>query len=108
MADGQIIVPDITADTNLDELIIKDGDKILIHGTDYTISKVQGGKNVTVTIAFKGNYTGTIIKSYTVKDKKEVPTGDMSSVGLWSTILVFSTGLTVFLKRKKYKEQIEE
>ena len=125
-ADSQITVPDITADTNLDELVLKDGDKVLAQGTDYDVTKTQDGKKVTVTITFKGNYTGTITKTYTVEDKtpsggnkdkdnnkntddkKAVQTGDTASVGLWSALLAFSAGMAALLKGKKRKEETEE
>ena len=134
-ADSQIIVPDITADTNLDELIIKDRDKRLVQGTDYDVAKTQNGNKVTVAITFKGNYTGTITKTYTVAssggdkdnnkpdnnksdgtkpdnqntdDKKAVQTGDTTSLGLWSSLLAFSAGIAVFLKRKTQRKETEE
>ena len=123
-ADNQITVPDITADTNLDKLVIKDGDKILVQGTDYDVAKTTDGKNVTVTITGKGNYTGTITKTYTAEDKAPsggdkdnkdtgkkdgaVQTGDTTSLGLWSALLAFSAGVAVFLKRKKHEEETEE
>ena len=112
-----ITVSAINSNTNLDNLVIKDGDKVLVQGTDYDVAKTQDGNKVTVTIAFKGNYTGTITKTYTVaidkpkdepKDTGSVQTGDTSSVGLWSSLLAFSAGIAVFLKRKKQRKEIEE
>ena len=128
-SDSQITVPEINADTDLDKLVIKDGDKVLVQGTDYDVTKTVDGKNVTVTITFKGNYTGTITKTYTIEDKTPaggdkdknnksdgtknnnkngaVQTGDTTPVGLWATLMAFATGVAVFLKKKKHKEETE-
>lgn len=69
-SDSQIKVPDITADTDLDHLEIKDGDKVLVQGTDYDVTKTQDGNEVTVTITYKGNYTGVTTKTYTLDENK--------------------------------------
>ncbi|MCR0329021.1 MBG domain-containing protein [[Clostridium] innocuum] len=69
--DNQIKVPEMSTDTRLDDLVIKDGDKVLVQGTDYDVTKTQDGNKVVVTITFKGNYTGTVVQAYTSgkKDK---------------------------------------
>ena len=116
---SQIKVPEITADTKLDDLLIKDGDKVLVHGTDYDVTKIQDGNKVTVTITFKGNYTGTIVKTYTVNDKnkpsgkkddsnRSVQTGDTTSAGLWAMLMTATAGTAALLKGKKRKEETEE
>lgn len=116
---SQIKVPEITADTKLDDLVIKDGDKVLIQGTDYDVTKIQDGNKVTVTITFKGNYTGTIVKTYTVNDKnkpsgkkddpnRSVQTGDTTSAGLWAMLITAAAGTAALLKGKKRKEETEE
>ena len=68
---NQIKVPEMSTDTRLDDLEIKDGDKVLVQGMDYDVTKTQDGNKVVVTITFKGNYTGTVVQAYTSgkKDK---------------------------------------
>lgn len=88
-ADSQITVPDITDGTDLGNLTLKDGDKELVQGTDYDVTKEQDGDKVTVTITFKGNYRGTITKTYTVDTDKpgsdktdtDKPSGDKTDTG---------------------------
>lgn len=48
--------------------VVKDGDKVLEEGTDYTIvySDNKGPGTATATITGKGNYKGTIVKQFTV------------------------------------------
>lgn len=62
--DNQIKVPEMSTDTRLDDLVIKDGDKVLVQGTDYDVTQIQDGNKVVVTITFKGNYTGTVVQAY--------------------------------------------
>ncbi|WP_416327707.1 MBG domain-containing protein, partial [[Eubacterium] hominis] len=126
---NQIKVPEMTADTKLDDMVIKDGDKVLVQGTDYDVTRTQDGNKVTVTITFKGNYTGTITKTYTVDDKKpsgntdkdknhpsdkedtkndSVQTGDTATTGLWAMLMAAAAGAAALLKGKKRKEDTEE
>ena len=131
-ADSQLAVPDITAGTDLAHLTIKDGDKVLVQGIDYDVTKTQNGNKVTVTIAFKGNYSGTITKIYTGNEDKlgggtntdkpsggktdtgskkntgsTVHTGDTANTSLWTMLLALSAGLTAFLTGKKRKKAHE-
>ncbi|EEG72705.1 carboxypeptidase regulatory-like domain-containing protein [[Clostridium] hylemonae] len=120
--DNQIKIPEISADTNLDELTLMDGKKVLVQGKDYDVTKKQDGNKVTVTITFKGNYTGTITKSYTVDDKKlvlnpntdkntpsgqtgAVKTGDNAASGFWIVLMAMAAGTAVLTGRKRYKEK---
>lgn len=66
---NQIKVPEMSTDTRLDDLVIKDGDKVLVQGTDYDVTQIQDGNKVVVTITFKGNYTGTVVQAYTNEEK---------------------------------------
>lgn len=66
-----IKVPEISKDTNLDDLQIKDGDIILKQGVDYDITTSKNGNIVTAVITFKGNYSGTITKTYKVEDENQ-------------------------------------
>ena len=48
---------------------VKDGDKTLVEGTDYTLSYSEDATNVgkvTVTVTGKGNYTGTVERTYNI------------------------------------------
>ncbi|WP_298127107.1 hypothetical protein, partial [uncultured Clostridium sp.] len=59
---------------------------------------------VTVTITFKGNYTGTIIKTYEVEVKPSLPqTGERSNLGLWGLLLTITGGAIAFITGKGNK-----
>ena len=125
---SQIVVPDMKSDKDVENLVIKDGDKELKKGTDYDVSKKQDGSKVTVTITFKGNYTGTVTRTYTVENKKPsgstdtkkpsnstkndkngaVQTGDTTTTGLWAMLMALSAGTVALLKSRKRKEETEE
>ncbi len=125
---SQIVVPDLKSDKDVENLVIKDGDKELKKGTDYDVSKKQDGSKVTVTITFKGNYKGTVTRTYTVENKKPsgstdtkkasnstkndkngaVQTGDTTTTGLWAMIMSLSAGTVALLKSRKRKEETEE
>ena len=125
---SQIVIPDIKSDQDVENLVIKDGDKELKKGTDYDVSKKQDGSKVTVTITFKGNYTGTVTRTYTVENKKPsdntdtkkpsdstkkdengaVQTGDTTTTGLWAMLMGLSAGTVALLKSRKRKKETEE
>ena len=125
---SQIVVPDIKSDKDVENLVIKDGDKELKRGTDYDVNKKQDGSKVTVTITFKGNYTGTVTRTYTVENKKPsdntdtqkpsdttkndknsaVQTGDTTTTGLWAMLMALSAGTVTLLKSRKHKEETDE
>ena len=125
---SQIVVPDMKSDKDVENLVIKDGDKELKKGTDYDVSKKQDGSKVTVTITFKGNYTGSVTRTYTVDNKKPsgstdtkkpsnstkndkngaVQTGDTTTTGLWAMLMALSAGTVALLKSRKRKEETEE
>lgn len=49
--------------------VVKDGDKTLVEGADYTLSYSEDATNVgkvTVTVTGKGNYTGTVERTYNI------------------------------------------
>lgn len=107
-----IIIPDINNDSDVDNLVIKDGDKELINGTDYEVEKKVDGNKTDVIITFIGNYTGTVIKSYTEKTVKEetkttnkTPTSDNNSIGLFGMIGLLSVGCIAFMTGKKKEEK---
>lgn len=125
---SQIVIPDINSDKDVENLVIKDGDKELVKGIDYDVDKKQNNNKVTVSITFKGNYAGTVIKAYTVEDKKPsgnpdsnkpidntkndkdpaVETGDTTTTGIWAMLMTISAGTVTLLKNKKRKKQTEE
>ena len=47
-------------------LTVKDGEIILQKGTDYTVNRRSENGQVTLTLLFQGNYTGTVLRSYSV------------------------------------------
>lgn len=68
---GKAIKPTVT---------VKDGDKKLVNGTDYTVS-YKNNTNIgtaTVTITGKGNYTGTKTLTFKIVPKKVALTGKAS------------------------------
>ena len=115
--ESDIIISDIKNDKDVDNLVIKDGDKELEKGIDFDVDKKQDGDNITVIITFKGNYNGTISKSYMVetivpeekpKDTGSVVTSDINHIGLLATISMVSAGCIAFLTGKKRKKNIKE
>lgn len=58
---GNAVTPDVT---------VKDGDRTLTAGTDYTVSykdNTNAGTTATVTITGNGNYTGTASQTFTIQ-----------------------------------------
>lgn len=107
-------IREIKSDKDVENLVVKDGDKELIKGTDYDVDKKQEGNKHTVTITFKGNYKGTITKTYTetpaTAETPETPanagrvqTGDSNSVGLPAAMSLLSIGCIIFLIQRKKK-----
>ncbi|MBQ2093452.1 MAG: hypothetical protein II190_02590, partial [Ruminococcus sp.] len=53
-------------------VVVKDGTKTLVSGTDYSVSYSNNnaaGSTATAKVTFKGNYTGTVSKTYSVVKK---------------------------------------
>lgn len=56
----------VTNQSDARHIVIRDGSTVLAKGTDYKVySRVEGNK-VTVTIQFIGNYTGTVVRTFTL------------------------------------------
>ena len=108
----------IDKNTDLDKYEIKDGDTVLVKDQDYVISSETKGDTVTVTVEFKGNYTGKTQTSYSLKtsadnaDKNEdkaktetesaVPkSGDNSMLAIWAVMLVLAGGAVVVTAGKR-------
>ena len=111
--DGNITVSDIKNDSDVKKLSVKDDDRALVKGTDYDVETKKAGNKTTVTIAFKGNYTGTIERTYTVatsqpKDTDSVKTGDSTQTGILATLSMMSAGWIALLAGKKRKKSMKE
>lgn len=106
----------IDKNTDLVKYEIKDGDTVLVKDQDYVISSETKGDTVTVTVEFKGNYTGKTQTSYSLKttdnstdkDKDTVEkesdalkTGDSSTFTMWVAMLVLAGGAVVVTARKR-------
>ena len=106
----------IDKNTDLDKYEIKDGDTVLVKGQDYVISSETKGDTVTVTVEFKGNYTGKTQTSFSLKttdnntdkDKdtgekeSDVPkTGDNSTFTMWAAMLALAGGAVVVTVRER-------
>ena len=79
-ADAVADIPDqtYTGDAIIPALTVTDGGTALVEGTDYTAActdNVNAG-TAQVTVTFRGNYTGTIVKTFTiVNDTPVTPPG---------------------------------
>ncbi len=116
--DGNITVSNISNDSDVEKLIVKDDDKVLVKGTDYDVETKMDGSKTTVTITFKGNYVGTIEKNYTVKQEQKpqdkpkdtgsVKTSDSTQTGLLAMLSMMSAGCIALLAGKKRKKNMKE
>ena len=127
--DGNITVSDLNSDNDVKKLSVKDDGRELVKGTDYDVETKKAGNKTIVTITFKGNYTGTIERTYTVatsqpekpeqkpqqgnpqekpKDTDSVKTGDTTQTGLFATLGVLSAGCIALLAGKKRKKSMKE
>lgn len=100
---NQITVSDINKASDIEKLVVKDGDKVLVKGTDYDVEQKADGDKVHVMISFKGNYTGTIVKTY-IEKPKDMQTGDHSQTGLFATLAMLSAGCMAALTGKRKKK----
>lgn len=118
-----IKIPELKNDKDVENLIIKDGEKELVKGIDYVVDKNSDGESTMITITFKGNYKGSIIESYEnekekapdakhekkpieTKKTKSVETNDNTRVHLFAIMSLLSAGYmaTLLGKKKKRKE----
>ena len=116
--DGNITVSNISNDSDVEKLIVKDDDKVLVKGTDYAVETKMDGSKTTVTITFKGNYVGTIEMNYTVKQEQKpqdkpkdtgsVKTSDSTQTGLLPMLSMMSAGCIALLTGKKRKKNMKE
>ena len=64
-----LTVPEISETTDLKDLQIMEGDKVLKEDKDYSVKETTEGHKVTVTITFQGIYTGETLRTYTTAHK---------------------------------------
>ncbi len=106
--DGSITIPKIDSSTDISKLQIKDGDTTLKQGTDYEVKKTLKDKTMSVTITFKGNYKGTVVKTYTATDeeieaykaaqqKKSAQTSDSNMTEVWAALTILSLSAVLLL-----------
>lgn len=97
-----ITVPEITEKTDLDNLVIKDGDKVLVKDKDYTITKIEKDGQVTVTITFIGDYAqiDPIVKEYPVTKGESTDTSDSMNIMFYVVLMVLSLIAMLFVRRK--------
>ncbi|MCC2833656.1 MAG: hypothetical protein ACLUQK_13840 [Clostridium sp.] len=116
-----IKIPELKNDMDVENLIIKDGEKELEKGIDYVVDKNSDSESTMITITFKGNYKGSITESYEnekapdakhekkpieTKKTKSVETNDNTRVHLFAIMSLLSAGYmaTLLGKKKKRKE----
>lgn len=124
---SNLIISDIANDKDVEHLIVKDHEQVLRKNIDYDVKTMKDQKIVTVSITFKGNYTGTITKTYTVESankiepvsktetlskaerKESVPTGDATQGGMLGFLSIVSASCIAYItgKNKKGKHHIE-
>lgn len=98
-----ITITNIKSREDMANLIIKDKDETLLNGIDFDVSFTTKNLLNIVTITFKGNYTGSIIKTFdTQVQNQQVETGDLFHPLLSANLLSFS-GLTIYICVKKKK-----
>ena len=106
--DGSITIPKIDSSTDTSKLEIKDGDTTLKQGTDYEIKKTLKDKTMSVTITFKGNYKGTVVRTYTATDKEieeywaaqkkmSAQTSDENLTEFWAVLTIVSLSVLLML-----------
>lgn len=130
LTDITITSSDINNETDLTDLVVADNGVALTNGIDYVVTSSIKDTLTTVDITGKGNYQGTITKTYTttipsikedVSSTTDTPsqlttdtpsqlaTGDTSSIALASITLLISGSVAslVFFKRKgKYTHKL--
>lgn len=123
---SDITISDINNDKDIEKLIVKDDNTVLVKGTDYDVKIKKDGNKMTVIIIFIGNYEGAIEKNLTVeetvkpeqnpqnnlqdkpKDTGSVKTGDSTQTGLLAMLSVMSAGCIALLAGKKRKKNVKE
>lgn len=60
----QLPIPQISSRAEVESLVIKHGDWVLQKGIDYVTQLKEQNGTVHVTIRFQGNYTGTVVRTF--------------------------------------------
>lgn len=97
-----IVISEIKSQEDIDTFLVKDKEEVLARGVDYDVTSSTNNNTTTVTITFKGNYTGIITKTFTSKTQT-VETGIASNNLLWTNVLLLS-GITLYVCIKKKKK----
>ena len=91
-------------------LTIKNGDIVLTNGVDYSVEYKSNKKvgNATIVITGKGNYTGTVSKTFKIKPKgtsiKKLTTGSKRFKATWKAQKTQTTGYEVqYSTNSKFK-----
>ncbi|WP_416327735.1 MBG domain-containing protein [[Eubacterium] hominis] len=104
---SEVKVPTIDTDKDLEDIRLTDGEKVLVEGIDYDITTEIDGDKTTVIITMKGNYTGTIIKTYTKQRSDEgviKDTGGIAVNGFRAILMAMLAGIATMWKGKKKEE----
>lgn len=63
--DGTLLpIPQISNRSEAENLVIRHGDWVLQKGKDYITAFAADGEAIRFTVAFQGNYTGTVVRSF--------------------------------------------
>lgn len=105
---SEVKEPTIDTDKDLEDIRLTDGEKVLVEGIDYDITTEVDGDKTTVIITMKGNYTGTIIKTYTKQRSDEgviKDTGGIAVNGFRAILMAMLAGIATMWKGKKHKDE---
>lgn len=59
-------VDQITTEAQAENPVVRDGNTVLTKNTDYTVTIQRNGTQLTLIINFIGNYTGQLVRTYTI------------------------------------------
>lgn len=96
-----LTISDITKEVDILNLVIYDGNKLLVLNKDYTVHSTINDQKGLVEIIGIGNYTGSIAKEITIEKKSPI-TGVGSNTDLlcWAILL---SGCTLFYEYRRKK-----
>ncbi|HCT91935.1 MAG TPA: hypothetical protein DF613_11245, partial [Lachnospiraceae bacterium] len=70
MEGGSIAISAVSNAETVKNLVINDGGRVLVKDRDYTVTTAENGNTVTVTVTFRGNYSGTAVREYQTAAEK--------------------------------------
>lgn len=110
-------VDQITTEAQAENPVVRDGNTVLVKNTDYTVTIQKSGTQLTLTINFIGNYTGQLVRTYTItqaaNNNQNQTTGggttspgtnDRSDLGWHVTWMLASAGViggSIYLLRRR-------